>query len=191
MIKITKIPFLFFTSLGIGTVISQINFIPTWENAESVSVITLFAISALAGLFYIIKLWKNNYRNKKTLKVRDWLRSGIICMVMITSVTVLFIISSFSIGQGIFGPALVKQHKFSGITIYHYESSCFPPDNACECDNYYSLVYLQNSYFPIMHLIKKMDFYIGEIKLVDEDLIIKASEVCKRDLNKEVVISLK
>jgi len=107
---------------------------------------------------------------------------------MIAFLPVSFIFSTLSVGQGFLGPTYVKKYEFKNLIIYQYEYSCFPPDNACECKDYYSLLYFKYSYFPAMHLKKKVDFYIESINCTGDKLVIKASGVCKKDINKKIII---
>lgn len=176
----------------IKTLISQINFIPNYENVQRISVIIIFAISALLGLFYFIKYLANNYRNNKNLKFKFWLKSILFSGIVIVLVVVLFLCSVLSVGQEGFigGPVFIKKYEFNNVIIYQYENACFPPDSVCECQDYYSLIYIKNSYFPIMHLKEKVNSYIESIKLINNSLYIKASGLCGRDINREIIVLL-
>jgi len=84
---------------------------------------------------------------------------------LIGGVPILFLIYILSAGQGFMGPILDKEIEIQGTKIFLCTNSCFPPDSACECNDYYSLIYMKNHYLPIMHLKTKIDFYVGDIQL--------------------------
>ena len=181
-----KIFFIFLFVMAIGTLISQINFIPDWEKIQGITIFVIFAIGLIIYVFYLVRLWKDNYR----LKSKRWLRIIFVSVTLFALVTISFLFSILSVGQGFLGPVFEKKYKFANITVFQYVNSCFPPDNGCECNNYYSLVYVEDTYFPIMHLKKKVDFYIDKIEIEGNKMVIKASVECEKDKNKIIVVNL-
>lgn len=188
LFKTTFISFL--VLLSIGVVISQIYFIPTWEKTQEIIVIISFSLSVFFGLVFFIKSFTAKIYSKKKLSIKYWIIFIFISIMAIITNVGIILYSGLTLGQGFFGPSFVKEYKFKTLTIYQYENSCFPPDNVCECKDYYSLIYVKNDFLPIMRLKKKVDFYIGHIQLKNNLLIIRASDLCKRDLKKEIKIML-
>jgi hypothetical protein len=178
-IKISnKLLFIGIITLIVGTLIPLINFIPTWEIVEIIAIVLLFFITAIIWLIFLINIWINNIKNRSSLKFIDWFESIILSITMIGLVAILFLISVLLSGHGIFGPTLKKTIEISDVKIFLYENSCFPPDNECECGNYYSLIYIKNYYLPIMDLKKKVNFYVEDIQINKSKLVIIPSEKC-------------
>lgn len=189
-IKNKKLLFILgFITLIAGTIVSLINFIPTWEIIEANTIVLLFFLTAILWLIVLIKIWTNNAKNRSSLKSIDWLKSIILSITMIGGVPILFLISILSAGQGFLGPTLEKEIEIQGTKIFLYTNSCFPPDNVCECNDYYSLIYIKNNYLPVMLLKQKVDFYVEDIRLNNGKLVITASERCMRDRGKKLELT--
>lgn len=75
-------------------------------------------------------------------------------------------------------------------TLRIYENHCFIPDSRCECDMYYSKVYIKNRYLPIMHYVTKTDYFIGNIQIENGELILEASNDCYKDNGKIKIVKL-
>ena len=185
MQKVTKRKclILFINLMITGVLVIQIDFTSLWGIWLTP---VIFVITAFTGLMYVIILGVNRYKIKNKLRITDWLELSIILVALISSIIIFFTISALN--NRLINLDFKKELEFKNLTVYLYQKGCFPPDNSCECD-YYSLIYVKDQYFPIMHLKKKVDFYIKNIELKDNKLIIKAGE-CEQDLHKQVIIDL-
>ncbi len=179
----------FFTLIAATIISLTINFIPTWEKIEVTIIFSLFFITAIVWLIFLINIWVINAKNRNSLNIIDWIKSIIFSFFMIAVFYFFFLISILSMGQGFMGPTLDKEFKIQGIKIFLYTESCFIPDGACECSYYHSLIFVKNNYLPIMHLKKKVDFYVGDIRLNNGKLVIIASEMCAKDWGKKLELN--
>ena len=179
--------FLFFIFIIIGILISEINFIPTWENIQDIIIFICFLISSIIVLLLLFKTLKN----KVKLNIIGWFKKILIFVSLIGILIISFLYSILTAGKGFFGPVFEKEYRYKKIVAYQYVYSCFPPDNGCECNNYYTLVYIKDSYLPIIHLKTKVDFYIDTIQFNENNMLINASGKCERDKNKSIIVSLK
>jgi len=166
--------------LLLGVLISQIKVIPSWENVQTVLIVSVFILALVMGLLYLFKLWSKKNKDKKINRTQQLIRTSIIVALFLLAW--LFVIPNLS------KPELVDKLTLENKTIYVYNESCFPPDSECECDYYGSLVYTKNQYLPIMHLVLKTDFYVGSVQLNNGELIAKASDSCTKDLGKMEMI---
>ncbi|GEM_PF-3793324 len=162
--------------LLLGVLISQIKVIPSWENIQTLLIVSVFILALVIGLLYLFKLWSRKNKEKTKNLTQQLIRTSII--VVLFALAWLFTIPNVS------KPELVDELTIENKTIYVYYESCFPPDSDCECNYYGSLVYTKNQYLPIMHLVLKTDFYVGSVQLNNGELIAKASDSCTKDLGK-------
>lgn len=164
-------------------------FVPTWEDVHAILIVLVFFFSAILGVVNLVKLWRLNYKSKHVLKLIDWIKSITISVALIGGIFLSFILSVLTAGQGFFGATLTKEINLGDEKIYLYHNKCFIPDNSCECD-YYSLIYVKNQYLPIMHLLTKVNFYVDDVQLNNDELTIFASKKCTQDINKRKKIKL-
>ncbi len=165
---------IFFLILGI--LISQLKVIPSSENVQTMLVVSSFILALVISLLFLFKLWIGKNKEKTTNLTQQLIRTGII--IVLFPLAWLFTMPNFS------KPELVNGVTLEGKTIYVYHDSCFPPDSVCECDTYGSLIYRKNQYLPLMHLVLKTDFYVGSVQLNNGELIVKASDICTKDIGK-------
>ena len=167
------------TLLVLGILISQLKVIPSWENVQTMLLVSIFILALVTGFLYLFKLWTT----KKTItQVQRLIRTVI--LIVAFPLAWLFAVPSFT------EPELVNEVRLHDKTIYVYYDSCFPPDSACECDTYGSLIYTKNKYLPIMHLVLETDFYVDSVQLNHGELIVEAADTCAKDLGKTKRIKL-
>ena len=167
------------TLLVLGILISQLKVIPSWENVHTMLLVSVFILALVIGFLYLFKLWTTK---KTIIQVQRLIRTSI--LIVVFPLAWLFVIPNLT------KPELVNEVTLGNKTIYVYHKSCFPPDSACECDTYGSLIYTKNKYLPIMHLVLETDFYVGSVQLNKGELIIKATDTCAKDLKKTKRIKL-
>ncbi|MCP4138336.1 MAG: hypothetical protein GY754_45665 [bacterium] len=181
----TIIIFMIFAAL-----ISLVNFIRSWAKWQLLIIVLAYLIIAILGIVYLFKLRKENYISGSTLKITGWIKSILMSILLIGGIYLLFMFTILFAMGGFFGPYLEKEVKLNEETIYVYYNTCSIPNSNCGCDHYSSLIYKKNHYLPIMHLVKEVDYYVGEIQLHNGRLYILASDDCKSDIGKSLVIEL-
>jgi len=162
--------------LILGVLISQLKVIPSFTTIQNVLLVSVFLVALITALLFLFKLWIRKHKEKKTSRTQRVVRT----FIMITASPLAWLLAI----PGLNEPELVNELSLANQTIYIYHKSCFPPDNACECDYYGSSIYTKNQYLPVMHLVLETDFYVGSVQLNNGELIVKASDSCSKDLGK-------
>jgi len=162
--------------LILGILISQLKVILSWENMQTGLIVSVFIGALVIGLLYLFQLWFKKNKGQKTGLTQQV--SSTIIISIVFPLALLFAMPDF------YKPELVDELTLANKTIYVYHEYCFPPDSACECDTYGSYIYTKNHYLPVMHLVLKTNFYVGSVQLNNGELIVKASDICSKDLGK-------
>ena len=170
---------IFFTILGV--IISQTLFIPSWETQHMILFFSAFALAAIVGIWCMIRLWSWNYKYKDATKPAGWFSPQVFSFLIIVGLPIAFFLSILNAGHGFMGPSLSKQLTLGEKKIYVYNDTCF--DSVC-CETSRSLVYSKNTYLPIMHLLAEVDFHVGDVRLLKQELIISSSNICSKDKDK-------
>jgi len=174
----TKIFYIIVFLLILGILISQLHFIPSFESWENYLFVLIFSSAFIVGVIYLFKGWKQQKSKMKAI-------------LQIVLFSIIFFTTLMFSAPPMFKPEYIKNSTQNNATYYIYNESCFPPDGACECDTYGSLIYVKNKYLPIMHLVVKTNFYVGSVQLNNGELIVKASDICSKDFGKTKRILLK
>jgi len=163
------------------TLIVQVKVLPSWENTQTILVVASFILALVTGLLFLFKIWTKHKENKKQAVLHT------LIIIVIFPISFLFTMPDFDKSE------LVNELTIANQTIYVYHEYCFPPDSECECDTYGSLIYIKNKYLPLMHLVLKTNFYVGNVQIINEELIAKASDICAKDIlkNKKIKVSIK
>jgi len=168
--------------LILGILISQLKVIPSWENTQTISVGLFFILAIVIGLLLLFKLWSRKNKEKTTNLRQQLIGTSIVIAVF--PLALLFTMPNVS------KPELVDELTIENKIIYVYHESCFPPDSECQCDTYGSYIYTKNQYLPMMSLVLKTDFYVGNLQLNKGELIVKASDMCAKNLGKMKKVQL-
>ncbi|MGH1339443.1 MAG: hypothetical protein ACRBFS_25220 [Aureispira sp.] len=155
----------------------QITFTPPYANGGEILLLALFALSAILGLFYLFQFWVYYYKETTWIQRIQLIGAYIIFIYLFLMVWVVLLL--FASGQSTFK----ESRSIGDQTIYWSSNSCDIPDTACECD-YFSQIYRQNRYLPLMHFVTQVDFYVGNVRLEEGMLIITPDDTCPKDGNK-------
>ncbi len=153
------------------TLIVQVKVLPSWENAQIVFLVSTFILALTTGLLSLFKLWF--IHNKKKSKTEKFIKTAV--LITLSPLVFLFAMPIFDETE------LVDEFTIANQNVYVYYENCFPPDSSRECDYYGSSVYLKNQYLPVMHLVLKTDFYVGDVQIINKVLIANASDICPKD----------
>lgn len=171
--------------LSLGLI--QLHFIPGWENFQQTTFFILVALSVVLALVAVVIYLKNHKRDKSY----GILKSIFIVLMYLPLVVLFFFFGVLSTGNYPFGPHYLKTIDLGGRIFYQFESTCAPPDNMCECEDYFTIIYEKNHYLPIMTYKGTAKFYLDDLLLKNDSLLLIANEVCDRDKNKTLMIPLK
>lgn len=188
--KIYNLSTLLILWIVIGLIVALINVIPEFKETRAF-IVFLFCVGAyILAIIYIYKMWKKG----KSSNSRHFFR----LISILKTLAFLIIIPLLLINWGL--STLVssafsayyfnREVAVEGYTLYIYDQQCFIPDSTCECDDYHSDLYIKNKYLGIMHYVTTTDYFIGDIKIENDKLIIKASDDCDRDIGKIKIIEL-
>jgi len=168
-------------------VLVEISFIPAWEKPILLAVASLFLFSAFLSILFLISVWINYLLQREQKRLFSWIKPflGTLLLLSIYVGTFFFILSSDN--YMVFGPNFKFETVLEGHTFYVYENSCFVPDSACECDYYFSDVYLKKDGWPLKGKVKRVSFYVsgiraveGGFELIPENRCVEPSEEEKR-----------
>jgi hypothetical protein len=155
--------------LLLAVAIAQLHVVPNGEVLQENILFSIFMLAIASSFVTIFKLWKRNDLKRKTKSV-----------LIATAITTAIFVSLPEVNK----PEFIKEIKIADKTLYVYYQSCFPPDNACECDDYRSLIYERNPYLPITHLLFETEFYVSDIQMGKGKLLARSSNICFHDLGK-------
>lgn len=167
-----------------------IAFIPSWQKFETHVFLFIWSGAALFSSFHIFSFLEYT---KKTIRIRQPLNSlyhALVSLLLVFAIISTLLLWLVNEGEYFFGAELDRIELINGEQLIIYHNYCFIPDSACECDDYYSLIYLKNSYLPIMHLKGKPKFYAGEIDIVDDAIIVNPSNICSQDEKEKMTLQL-
>ncbi len=184
IINISNILIIWIVVVSLATLVKVI---PELEETRVTVVASLWVSVYILTIIYIYKMWKKRSILKKKFFLLIAILKTLAFLVIIPMSLIYWLLMTLfsSLGYDYDRQIVVKDN-----TLYLYIKACFIPDSHCECDSYYSDVYIKNRYFGIMHHIATTDYFIGEIKVENEKLIIMASDDCGRDIGKIKIIEL-
>ena len=144
---------------------AMVDFIPHWEIIAFIIILIFFSVTVFSWFILLIHLWYYKIH---------WIKFGLFSMALSTITILLFLISILSTGQGFLGPDLIMELTLKEQHLYIYRDQFFPPNNPCQSPYYQPvLIYIKNAYLPMMHL-QEIDFQIGNIEMVHNQLVITA-----------------
>lgn len=173
------------------------NFIPSWVEIQSKIMAILYLIFFVLVLIFTFLSWLKTHNSDNTPTKYYLIKNLALTFFSLVIAPIVFLYSVFLLpAVGIkprpifilFSTELQQKLTLESKTIYVYIESCVIPDSKCECDNYRSIVFIQNDYLPIMHLVAKADFFIGEIIKFNNKLLLVASNECERDIGKKRLV---
>ncbi len=174
----------------LGLSITAIDFIPSWEKIEMYIFLLIWLGAVWFGILYLSSCIEYTDKSITFKKTINWFKHIFLSIALTFSLILTLIVGGSNIGKFFFGPVLDRIERVNKDQFIIYNNYCFPPDNTCECDFYYSLIYKQNSYLPVMHLKGKPNFYAGKISIVDNTIIVHSSEMCTNDEGAKIEYNL-
>ena len=174
----------------LGVLLVSITVTPSWEVKQVILLTCIFFSALIFGVFFLVLRWEGDYQSQGSLKVLGWVKSIVASISIIIGVPFMFLLTLMSVGQGYMGPTFIKKVTLADVNLYLYYKECYIPDVGCECDDYFSTIYVKNSGLPIMHLLIKVDYYAGDIQIINDTLVVSASPVCPDDNKKTRKIKL-
>lgn len=172
--------------------------LPRYTSVHAGILAVICLASFVAGGTCLVALFKHSRAARGDLWTRQagrWVLSVVATLALICWVPLalaLCLTTAYPRG-GFFGwDEFVGTASSGGGTFYLYHVTCFPPDNACECDDYRSLIYRESHYLPLMHWVAAPGFYVDRdgVEVRDGVLTLTAEQGCPQDRSKTLRIRL-